>query len=146
MKCNKAARLLPALVAGELEPVVSGKLARHLADCPACAALRAGFEADRALLRELPVSEPGPGLVTRVMAEARTGSRKRAWSLPALLGLRPGLAAAALVLLVAGGIWAGARLGTGLVREYADPARDPLAVNDSPSLTEYVELALGSGR
>ncbi|MFO7638444.1 MAG: zf-HC2 domain-containing protein [bacterium] len=139
MKCGNCRKSLPALMAGELAPAAVGTLERHLAACPDCAGLRAGFEADRALLHELPEPEPGPGLVTRVMAEVRAGRQERGWRLPALHGLRVGLTAAALALFVAGGAW----VGTDLAGR-ADLELDPLAVNGMPALTDYVDATLGS--
>ena len=113
--CNKVNRLLPALLAGELAQATAGELERHLAGCAACRQARAGLEADRALLGELPSAAPGIGLVTRVMAEVRATGRPA--TSPRWVRA---LATAAAVLLVVGGAWAGTMVGTSL----AGPERD----------------------
>ena len=140
MKCNKVRRILPALVAGELDDARAERLARHLAGCPDCSAARSGLEADRALLHELGVPEPGPWLAARVMAEVRAGaaraSRRPAWVRATVT--------AAVTLFVAGGVWAGAAVGADLADQAA--GNDPLAVNGEPALTEYVDVSLGGGR
>jgi len=54
------------------------------------------------------------------------------------------LAGTGLAVLVAAGVWAGTTFGGDLFG--GGTAADPLAVNNEPSLTEYLELAAGSGR
>jgi predicted anti-sigma-YlaC factor YlaD len=133
--------LLPALLAGELGRPAVDAIDRHVAGCPACREARLGLAADRALLRELPVPEPGPWLAARVMAAVRAGAMPRT-------SLRPGwmraAVAAAMTLFVASAVWAGVTVGADLADRAA--GNDPLAVNGETELTEYIDGSLGSGR
>ena len=113
MKCNKIERFLPAFLVGGLSGERRDAVARHLRDCAECRQELAALRADESVLRSVETPESPAWLATRVMAEVRDSGMVRSAPKPVWARLLP---IAAAVLLVAGGTWAGIRLGTELAR------------------------------
>jgi anti-sigma factor RsiW len=108
MNCNKNKRLLSRYLDHELDQGRRRQVEEHLESCARCRQELAELGATTSRLRELSAPGPSPFLATRVMAEVRLTGRHRR---PAWARL---VTTAAAVLLVAGGAFAGLRLGTGL--------------------------------
>lgn len=120
---------------GTLDPVERHALETHLRDCPDCAAVLADLRAVVERAAGLPAREPArdlwEGIATGIGVTPRgtvipiaARRRRYSFSLPQLLA-----AAAALVLVSAGGVWAGLQL-TGSARPdtiAAAPAPAPVA-------------------
>ncbi|MBN2537460.1 zf-HC2 domain-containing protein [candidate division WOR-3 bacterium] len=108
MNCNNCNRMLSRYLDRELDQGRASELEEHLARCPACRDELARLAADAEGLRTLESAGPSPFLVTRVMAEVRLSRRSRrpAWA--------RAMATTAALLLVAGGAFAGIRVGTSL--------------------------------
>ena len=113
MKCNKIERFLPAFLVGGLSGERRDAVARHLRDCAECRQELAALRADESILRSAEAPEAPAWLATRVMAEVRDSGMVRSAPKPVWTRLLP---IAAAVLVVAGGTWAGIRLGTELAR------------------------------
>lgn len=102
MRCCDVEERIEAWLDGELAPQESGSLARHLAECPACAASVAWAEAVRDGLRRLPRFEAPPALLAEIKAVARTaGSADGGKAVRGRRGRRIERPAAALGLLAA---------------------------------------------
>lgn len=75
---------MSSLVDGTLSPKASEAARRHAADCPACAQLLVGFEADRAALRSVDAPQLSPDFDQRLalrLAELSQNDRRRyRWS------------------------------------------------------------------
>jgi predicted anti-sigma-YlaC factor YlaD len=79
--------LLAAAAAGALDPAESARVAAHLAECEACAALSREWSGLVDALGRMPEPRPTPGLVarTREAVAARLAERaERAWNRAAL--------------------------------------------------------------
>jgi anti-sigma factor RsiW len=108
--CDESRDLLSPYADGELDPVRSLEIERHLADCPACAAALAGLRSLSARLADPALyHQPPAALAKRVRASLPTRSFLR----------RPVLAAAAAVLLAAVGVW-------GVVRGWSAPSAEEM--------------------
>lgn len=108
MTCDGVADQLASYLEGELAEPMRLELEAHAASCDACSSLLADLDAIRHEASTLPVLEPSrdlwAGIAARIEApvrsiedsrQARTTTVRRTW-------LRPGLAAAALILATAG--------------------------------------------
>jgi anti-sigma factor RsiW len=105
MKCKDARRRIVALAGGQ--PAGPGDLDGHLRQCPECRHLLDDLRSDTTLLRREEEPVVPDFFTTRVMARVRAPA-----GLPGR-GFAPSarLAAAAVLLLVAVGLWLGAALG-----------------------------------
>ena len=134
MKCNNCNRLLSRYLDRELEQDRARAVEEHLECCPACRDELARLAAASERLRALETPGPSPFLVTRVMAEVRLARRGRrpAWA--------RAMVAAAALLLVAGGAFAGVRLGTGLAGNGG--TTDELLVSADETFAGFTESLL----
>jgi anti-sigma factor RsiW len=95
MNCDHAIKeRVLALAAGELSPAEALETERHIAGCPACAALRLAALEERAALMEAgaPLLRAGPGFAARVTAEAAAGESRRRRAAAAALVFAAGFA------------------------------------------------------
>ncbi len=154
MTCQKAQRYISEYVDGALDSRRAAGLERHLEGCAACREVLEDFRAMKIAASELPVTEPGDDVWSRI----RTGLvRAPAFSdrperVPSrgLFGLRwtspvlrlAGAAALALVL-IGSGVFIGTRLGrTGGAVKPADPEAYTLAKLDEAET--YYQRAIQS--
>jgi anti-sigma factor RsiW len=95
MNCDDGIRnRVLALAAGELPPAEALETERHLAACPACAALRLAALEERAALKEAgaPLRQAGPAFASQVMAAAATGENRGRRAAAAALAFAAGFA------------------------------------------------------
>jgi len=105
--CQDVRERLSPFLDDELDAVTSREVSEHVAGCPACAAELAGLEALRARLRsEVEYHRAPEVLRARVLRQTRAAAERagRAHPRPAVRWWR-GLAAAAVLVAVAGGAW-----------------------------------------
>jgi len=112
VQCDRAQRLLPRLVDGELNPLCRRIVARHIAHCAACARQVEELQTMQAALRnDLPYHRAPPTLAARIGAmlpreDVPLPSRSR-WRMPALTfggaGVAGALAGVALTLALVSG-------------------------------------------
>jgi len=113
LSCEEIEELVPDLLYGELDPEREAEVRARLPECELSDKV-ASYERLRAALRSLPDEEPPPAISAQLMhaaAQHVEGARRaadrpgiwerlRAWVGP--IGMHPGLAAAASLVLVAG--------------------------------------------
>lgn len=98
LSCEEAAPLLQEYIDGCLSPAAAVPLQHHLDACPTCRAELAVFTSATRLVRALPeVASPA-----RVREAVAAEQRRRTRRVPAFLGWRPALAAAAALIAVGG--------------------------------------------
>jgi len=112
VQCDRAERLVPRLVDGELNPLRRWMVSRHVAHCAACARQVEELQTMQAALRnDLPYHRAPPALAARIGAmlpreDVPLPSRAR-WRMPTLAfggaGAAGAVAGVALTLLVVGG-------------------------------------------
>ncbi len=121
MRCAHAHKLIGDRLEGTIGAADNETLEKHLAECPDCRAILADFEKIAAAARELPKREPSARVWTGVLAGVGLSGREPE---PAR-GARPGWlerlflqgraraawAAALLLVVVAGGVAVGVRIG-----------------------------------
>jgi anti-sigma factor RsiW len=101
MNCQEALLLVPAYGDGELDPLQSAQIERHLGACAECAASLDAFFALRAKIRDgAPYYTAPPALRARVASLASTTSRRLPRPRGFLSGLALGCAATLLVWFV----------------------------------------------
>ena len=110
MRCQRIQRYLLALSEGELDPRRRGKVATHVAACPACASALRSLQQTLHMVRSMGVPEPsaafwdefGPALHQRLRREAAASPERRRFSVRDLFALpKPVLAAVAVSLILA---------------------------------------------
>ena len=110
MGCRRIQRYLLAFSEGELAPKRRGKVATHVAACPACASALHSLQQTLHLVRDMDVPEPsaafweefGPALHQRIRREAAAQPERRRFRVRDIFVLpRPVLAALALSLILA---------------------------------------------
>jgi len=134
-------------VAGTLEADDAGTFEAHLAQCGECRADVARIEADLAWLpMGAPPVPPRPGLRRRIVQHALEGPRRRTprWVAPA---------AVAASLLLAAGVWLGARADAQQARSTLAVERarvmaleDTLSVIRQAGRVLYADLEMGAAR
>jgi anti-sigma factor RsiW len=95
MNCDTGTRArVAALAAGELAPAEALETERHIAGCPACAALRLAALEERAALKEAgaPLLKAGPAFAARVLAAAAAGESRGQRAAAAALAFAAGFA------------------------------------------------------
>ena len=95
MNCDDGIKMrVLALAAGWLTPVEALETERHIARCPACAALRLAVLEERAALKEAgaPLLKAGPALASLVMEAAAAGERRGRRAPAAALAIATGFA------------------------------------------------------
>lgn len=94
-----------ALAAGELTPAQALETERHIAGCPACAALRLAALEERAALNEAgaPLLKAGPAFAAGVMTAAAAGESRRRRAAAATLAFAAGFAVLMLFMPHRGG-------------------------------------------
>jgi len=101
MKCGDVKKILPDLIYEELPASEAARAWKHVALCPECKAEYEELAAALSAVRRAPEIEPPQHINTRVLAyareEAERAVRGPAWNFL----MRPGLAMAAMALLVA---------------------------------------------
>lgn len=146
MKCTRIHRLLPGYLAGELKRQNRQAVAFHISSCPACTAELEELKADAELMAAVDAPELSQFVVTRVMAEVRADGTQP--ELRRRLVLGRAIAAAAAVVLVTLGAWAGTVLGSGLAGSGSgrDDFQQMLAADSEETLDDYFSSMLGEER
>jgi hypothetical protein len=154
MTCQRAQRYISEYVDGALDPGRTATLERHLEGCAACREVLEDFRAMKIAASELPVTEPGDDVWSRirtglVRAPAPAGRPQTApsrrlfgleWTSPVL---RLAGAAALALVLIGSGVFIGTRLGRKTVAlKTADPEAYTLAKLDEAET--YYQKAIQS--
>lgn len=106
MSCGEFQIRIGDAIEGTLDAAGRTALAAHLSTCAACRGIHADLQRIQSLAATLDRSEPPPSAWPRIAA-AIEGRQRRSWlSWIAAPGWRPALAAAILLVVVAGGTWA----------------------------------------
>jgi hypothetical protein len=121
MNCAQAHKLIGDHLEGTIGAAENAKLQKHLADCADCRAILADFTGIAEAARDLPKHEPSSRVWTGVLAgvglSGREPARERAagpgWAERFFLQgrARTAWAAALLLVVVAGGVAVGVRIG-----------------------------------
>jgi len=110
MRCRQTQRYLLAFSEAELNQRRYGKVAAHVASCPACASALRSVQQTLHMVRDMDVPEPsaafweefGPALHQRIHREAATQPERRRFSVRDLFVLpKPVLATVAVSLILA---------------------------------------------
>jgi hypothetical protein len=149
LTCTDVRGDLPLFVGADLKVPALEAMAQHLESCGACREELAGLDRARGVLRSLkeasgPSIDPWPALRAELATEGHIASP----STPASGSLRPWAAAAAALLLLAGGVWVGARLtgsGTSGPRESGVAGALVPQSPSAPSPSRAGQPALASG-
>jgi len=146
MKCSYMERWLLLRDSGELDPIRSRLLERHLATCPACRASAALLNTGRSALHAVPVPTMSEADIRTLIAAARNNAAAPS---AAFAWLRPALAAAAaLAIVVTGFLWSSRNTTPGsAVARATTPAADNLAAWDDSfeeDLATIDEMVLSS--
>ena len=116
MRCQECKQLMPGALYGELEPEDGLRMQSHLDECSACTATYAGMHSTLAVMNRREVADPGQaywdGFFNRVSARLERGGAekvwwRRIWSGAGSVRLTWTYGAAAAVLLLAAGMFAG---------------------------------------
>jgi hypothetical protein len=146
MRCRKAKAMISEYADGMLTPRKAAVLEGHLETCADCRAVLVDF---RVLIREAPGLETPPvpaeawSRIRAGLREPRLPSARNAWTLSGRPHLAPALAALALTVVAAGGIFIGLKLG----RKPEAPSPDMREQATLAKLDEaehYYELAIKS--
>jgi len=151
-KCERYEALISAMLDGELTERERSELEEHLAICPDCAAMYAAFaEVSEALKAETDtLSEPLPAaLHENIMAKVRMAEKAQKTH-GTIMRLRPILAAAACVVVLAGTLLAlrnGVSMGKNAAPESAEaPALYSAGVAESAADTADEGVVTGGGQ
>jgi anti-sigma factor RsiW len=110
MRCRRIQHYLLALSEGELDQRTHGKVATHVAACPACAAALRSLQQTLHMIRDLDMPEPAaafweefvPALHQRIRREAAAQPERRRFRVRDIFVLpKPVLAALAVSLILA---------------------------------------------
>jgi len=140
MRCAQAHKFIGDHLEGTIGAAENAKLQKHLEECADCRAILADFKSIAEAARELPKHEPSSRVWTGVLAGVGLSDRQPARGRPEGPGwaerfflqgrARAAWAAALLLVIVAGGVAIGIRIGRG-------------AGNPGASLTADVRFTLG---
>ncbi len=144
MRCNKARKDLTAFLDGELDEKTRAGIEAHLAGCSACRWEREALEKVRDAMESVEAPTLGfPVSAEAILDRARAGSRAsgskqregRGWRVLDLpVGLRPGVAVATGVLLVAA-VW-----GISFLRSVPLPTDQDVLMVEKMELFENLDL------
>jgi hypothetical protein len=103
MSCDDARARFSELADGRLDAAQRAAVETHVGACPECRQEWVGFGRTLSLLQALPRHRAPAGFAERVLAAAHPTPRPRRLFLP--LSVKLPLGAAALVLVIVGGVW-----------------------------------------
>lgn len=144
-KCERYETLISAMLDGELTPEERSELQAHLAECPDCAAMYAAFAEVSEALKAETEAEPLPAaLHENIMARVRVAEKAKKTH-GTIMRLRPILAAAACVVVLAGTVLALRNHGIRMNKGADSPAAPELYTAGSVAASPTPEENVSAG-